>query len=126
MLTVPVAAFALGPSSIEIEKPVPRSFSSELEPLQVGDQVILATSILNNDKATPFFVVMEARDSDGFTAYLSWANGTVNAGEDMAIGLAWVPQKADDYMVRAFVLTDITRPVPLSTVAESHIVIEPK
>lgn len=124
MLAAPAAAFALDSSSMEITPPRQASVSGGPDPLEVGRQIIIAVEILNNDDAMPFVVVYDFRDSQGITTQLNLVNGTLDAGEDAAIGMSWTPQYADEYDIRVFALTEIENPAAISLVSESRITIE--
>jgi hypothetical protein len=69
-----------------------------------GSQVILETSVANTcDQHKPLFVILEVRDSDGYTIFLTWQNSTINANEQVANGISWVaPDLPGEYAVRGF------------------------
>jgi hypothetical protein len=123
ILLAPAAhASAFSPDRIQLSEPVLRSDSSELEPTSAGDQVGIATTLHNNDdKALSFFVIIEVRDAQGFTTQLNWVEVHLDEGEDAETGISWIPSKTGNYELRAFVLTDIANPLPLSQIAESGV-----
>lgn len=98
---------------------------SSLKPVTVGQKVIIATTIQNYQNDTrDFAAIVEVRDSNGFTELLSWQTGHIGGRSSSEVGVSWIPQKADDYQIRAFVLNRIENPEVLSPVIESDVTID--
>jgi hypothetical protein len=111
-----------GPETTEPSPPSLKDISgNEIDEVGVGQQVVLSTTIQNNnDEPQPFVALIEVRDSDGITVFLAWQTGTLNANGEAEVGLSWTPEEAGDYTVRTFVISELAAPDILSPVAESE------
>jgi hypothetical protein len=67
----------------------------------------------------PFVALIEVRDSDGITVYLAWQTGVLGRNSDAQVGLSWIPNVADSYEIRTFVITDLKNPQILTPIAMS-------
>jgi hypothetical protein len=89
-----------------------------------GTQVIISTTVTNNnDEPQPAVVLVEVRNADGITVYLQWQTGTINADDEMNIGLSWTPDAAGTYQLRTFVLGNLLNPSTLSPVVTSTVTV---
>jgi hypothetical protein len=111
--------------STTVTPPEPQDPTGQtLDEVSAGQQVVLSTSVRNNNAAPQDFVALiEVRDSSGITVYLAWQTGTLPANGQTQVGLSWTPEFTDDYTVRTFVISDLNNPRVLSEVSESEIVV---
>jgi hypothetical protein len=87
-----------------------------------GQQVVLTTSVKNNDdQPRPFVAIVEVRDADGITQMLQWQIGTLAANDDAGVGISWVPENAGTYEVRTFVISSLQNPQVLSEVVTTNV-----
>jgi hypothetical protein len=90
----------------------------------VGQQVVLTTTVTNNiDDELPFVALVEVRDSSGITIFLAWQTGVMDAGDRNEVGLSWTPEEAGDYVVRTFVISNLSNPQVLSDVVTTNITV---
>jgi hypothetical protein len=95
-----------------------------LSSVQQGQQVVLSTTVNNNEnQETPFVAIVEVRDSNDVTTYLAWQTGTLNANGHAEVGLSWTPSQSGNYQVRTFILSDLSNPSILSAVQSSQITV---
>jgi hypothetical protein len=95
-----------------------------LDEVSAGQQVVLATSVRNNNAGPqPFVALIEVRDSNDVTVFLAWQTGTLPANGQTQVGLSWTPDIAGDYEVRTFVISDLNNPQVLSEVSTSNITV---
>lgn len=126
LFSVNIGAVAAGDvTATSPTEPVTKDISGNIiTEVTAGSQVILSTDITNNKAtSTPFAAIVEVRDADGFTVYLQWQTGTLNASGTTGVGLSWTPDAPGTYTVRTFVLSNIANPLVLSPVAESTITV---
>jgi len=111
--------------STTVTPPVPQDPTGrELDEVSAGQQVVLTTSVRNNNASPQDFVALiEVRDSTGITVFLAWQTGTLPANGQTQVGLSWTPEFTDDYTIRTFVISDLNNPRVLSPVSESEIVV---
>jgi hypothetical protein len=92
--------------------------------ITVGQQVVLTTTVTNNiDDELPFVALVEVRDSSGITIFLAWQTGVMDAGDRNEVGLSWTPEEAGDYVVRTFVISNLSNPQVLSDVVTTNITV---
>lgn len=125
VFSVPIGAAEGGTGTTTPGAPsVQDSSGVELDDVSAGQQVVLATIIINNvDEPTPFTALIEVRDSNDVTVYLAWQTGVLAAGGQSEVGLSWTPENPGDYTVRTFVISDLDNPRVLSLVVESDITV---
>jgi hypothetical protein len=122
--TVPVGAGGTTSGTTTPSAPIVTDVSGqELDEIATGTQVVLSTTIVNNQAdAQPFAAIVEVRDGDGITRYLQWQIGTLPASGRANVGLSWTPDAPGDYTVRTFVLDKISgTPAILSPIVESEV-----
>jgi hypothetical protein len=122
---VVVGSVSAGTGSTSPSKPMLKDFNgAEVKEVTVGSQVVLSTTIKNNNDAElPYVAIVEVRDSDKVTVFLSWQTGKLPASSETGVGIAWTPEAAGTYSVRTFVLSDLGSPQVLSPVAESTVTV---
>jgi hypothetical protein len=115
-----------GTGSTTAEPPALRDiFGDEIGELTVGTQVVLSTTIRNNNEVSrPFLAIVEVRDSSGITKSLEWQTGSLNPGGSADIGISWTPENRGAYQIRTFVISDFDQLEILSPVAISEVVAE--
>lgn len=122
---LPLPAFASYAQTIKPTQLIVASINSEeREETYVGQNLVALLrmeNLLNEDK--DFAVIIEVRDSSGITETLDWQTGKIDARGMQSGGISWIPQKADDYQIRAFVWSGIDNPEPYSTVVQSEITV---
>ncbi len=94
---------------------------------QVGEQLVIAT-VYSNDCArpdVPFVGILEVRNSEGITEYLAWQTGILEYHQSIQIGYSWMPEYADTYELRTFIISDLPNPRILSPVSTSDAIIVP-
>lgn len=95
---------------------------NELNEAIAGQQVVLTTTIKNNNaKLQPFTAIIEVRNSQGLTMSLDWQTGALNPSEVSEIGISWVAPASGNYHVRTFVISGFEVPQVLSPVATSEV-----
>lgn len=67
----------------------------------------------NSDKEQSFVYIMLVKDSNGYTAQLTWANKELKSHDSFTAGQS-LTLEVGTYTVEVFVWSDITDPVPLS------------
>jgi endonuclease YncB( thermonuclease family) len=99
--------------------------SSPVRPVQVGDQMVIATTVKNNDPVYDWssYVLIEVRDQEGITMLLRWQSGIFETGDQKDIGISWTPNKSGNYSLRTFVISDLQNPRVMSSVKETHVTI---
>jgi hypothetical protein len=96
----------------------------DIDEVSRGQQVILATDVINNEaSATPFVALIEVRDDTNVTVFLAWQTGTLQANARTNVGLSWTPEISGDYTVRTFVISDLESPDILSEVSTTEITV---
>jgi hypothetical protein len=125
VFTVNVGGGSGGVGSTTVTPPAPPDPTGQvLDEISAGQQVVLTTSVRNNNASPQDFVALiEVRDSSGITIFLAWQTGTLNANGQTQVGLSWTPEVPGDYDVRTFVISDLNDPRVLSTVSESTITV---
>jgi|GEM_PF-402835 len=111
--------------SILASSPVALDNSGEpLESVEAGKQVNVSVALHNgNDDNRQFVAIMEARSlgDGGITQFLSMTNGTISGKGWVDISLPWMPEKAGDYQLRAFVIDDSHEPEVLTPVMTAEV-----
>jgi hypothetical protein len=110
----------VSPSSPEV-----KDFSGgDIDEVNVGQQVVLSTTIANNvDADQPFVALVEVRDSDEATIFLAWQTGILDSNDDAEVGLSFMPDKPGTYSIRTFVISSLSDPQILSAVEESELTV---
>jgi hypothetical protein len=111
----------LTPSQPELQSD-PRPITA----VQVGDELVVATNVRNNDDIydRTALVIIEVRDSnDGTTVLLDWQSGTIKAGSSMQVGVPWIPYNAGNYELRTFAISSFDNPTILSSISSSDVII---
>ena len=106
--------------------PVLRSaYSPPLKDMQAGQQVMISTTITNNDAAQdwPSLVIIEVTDASGITTQISWQSGIVEADGQMNVGVSWMPEDAGTYELRTFVVSDLENLNILAKVSSSLVTV---
>ena len=118
----PLAAAAIFTPSAPV---LQSAFSPPLKDVQAGQQVMISTTIANNDaiRDWPSFVINEVRDPNGITVQLSWQSGIVEAGDQMSVGVSWMPEYAGTYELKIFVTSGLENPHILSIVSSSRVTV---
>src|SRR5437867_3633728 len=96
-----------------------------LTEVAAGSQVLLSTTIKNNEaNARSFVAIIDVRDSTGQTISLQFQTGTLAGNEQKSIGASWTPSDAGSYKVSTFVLSGLgTAGMILSPKAEATVTV---
>lgn len=90
----------------------------------VGQQTVLSTTLFNEHNDTkPFVALIEVRNHQNITVYLSWQSGTIDSNGQAEVDVLWLPELAGLYEIRTFVISDLDAPQILSRVTISDIVV---
>jgi hypothetical protein len=126
LLFVPLNAFGFSRDSIHLTEPLLQTFSSELDCVRADDQLFITTVLNNNeDRDNEFAAIVEVRDSNGITEYLTWQTGKLKAEQDTQVGVSWTPAKGVQYALRAFAITGFDDLQVLSVIVSSEVEIAP-
>lgn len=118
------ASFDSNSAILTFSEPALTSFSSTLDYVRVGDNMVVVTAVRNNDEIhdREALVIIEVRDiTDGTTVSLDWQTGTILSGSRMDAGFSWVPQHAGEYELRTFGITSFEEPEILSSISSSEV-----
>lgn len=95
---------------------------NELSVARVGQLAMLSITVIHSHiYDLPFVAVVEVRDEDGATVYLEWQKGTIYPNKRAEIGMSWIPEKAGEYQVRTFLISDLVNPQILTVVSETRV-----
>jgi len=75
-----------------------------------------------NDTAQEFTVVFEVRMND-VTQYLNLSGGVVPPSKATHVTSSWMPAIPGEYQIRVFVVSNMTKPVLIETVATSRFMV---
>lgn len=118
-------AFALSsPPTLKLSSPLlALPYSPTGTVIQASQQVIISTTVSHNfgDKETSFITFLEVRNKDGATEYLAWQSGEVKVGGQTEVGVSWIPERAGEYEIRTFAVSDLANPQVLSSVSSSEV-----
>jgi len=83
---------------------------------------LVAVTLVNHcDQEKPFIALFEVRDADGVTRSLDYEADTLETNGFSETGLTWWPDEPGDYELRAFVISNFTKP-EIMTELVSHLV----
>jgi len=86
---------------------------------------MIEASINNNFGCDlPVVIIIETRDPNGVTTFLSYQSGFLNVNETQSMGVSWMPNSAGMYDLRTFALTSLTDPYILSKVDANEIIVK--
>ena len=96
-----------------------------LTDVAAGSQVLLSTTIKNNEAdARTFVAIIDVRDSTGQTLSLQFQTGTLSGSGQTSIGGSWTPSDPGSYKVSTFVLSELgTSAIVLSPKAEATVTV---
>ncbi len=107
---------------LELTSPTLKSDSTELEGVTEGQQYFITAMLSNcNHVDISLVVIIEARNSEGVTEYLSARSATLMANDQLEVGVPWVPAHVDSYELRSFIISDLNNPEILSRLMTSKI-----
>jgi hypothetical protein len=90
-----------------------------------GDSGVMLTVQIMNPYAIgqPYVAVIEVRDMQGYTMFLTWNTGTLHPGDQIDTSVIWMPDGSGVYAVRAFVVTDAESPRALTPVTQIEVMV---
>jgi hypothetical protein len=77
----------------------------------------------DNNFEQPFTMLVEIRDENDLTIYMSFLIGTLNPNAVSEMGISWTPQYVGEYEVRSFAITNFTKPEILSLQAVTRVTV---
>jgi hypothetical protein len=99
------------------------SHSTFVDRSGTGSSLTISKIFLNaNDTVQEFTVVFEVR-MNGVTQYLNLSGGVLPPSKATHIAVSWVPAIPGEYQIRVFVVSNMTRPVLIETVATSQFIV---
>ncbi len=124
-VSVPIGTPIQGTDSTSVTTPTMKDLrGNDLTELDARVQAVISTSITNNNNLPQqFAAIVEVRDEDGFTVYLQWQTGTLQANGRTNIGLSWTPDAPGTYEIRTFAISNLSNPAVLSTVSTSTVTV---
>lgn len=85
--------------------------------VEEGQQVMITTTFRNNLEETVAFVgIIEVRDTNGVTVFLSWQSNSIEPLGNKTVGVSWLVPESSAYQSRTFAFTDFEQPQVLSPV----------
>ncbi len=89
--------------------------NNELKMVHAGEQVMISSTIKNNQSKTQNFVhIVKVMDADGNVVMLAFTQGSINAKETKTNAFSWTPEKEGTYTIEVFVWESFTNPIALS------------
>ena len=109
-----------GIETTDVARPIAKNIAGNSGPFSAGISLALSTTVTNNNNDQEVFVALiEVRDSNDVTVFLSWQSGNLESRGTTDISVAWLPDNAGLYQVRTFVLSSLGNGEVLSPVATS-------
>jgi hypothetical protein len=114
-----------GIETTDVARPIAKNMAGNSGPFSAGTSLTLSTTITNNNSDQEAFVALiEVRDSNDVTVFLSWQSGNLESRGTTNISVAWLSNNAGAYQVRTFVLSSLGNGAEvLSPVATSDITV---
>jgi len=95
--------------------------SGSAGPQRVGSPLTLSTSVeRDGDAEQPYMVIIEVRNDDGITEFLSVIDATMTLNTDSTIQATWTPVASGDYELRTFVISNFDEGLVLSELVTSQ------
>lgn len=114
---------AYPPSWVVADISIPRlekPYDSDNQP-DVGFRMIAASVVNMGLNELPFVAFLEIRDSTGVTIFLNYHTGVIDIEGRLGIASSWqVPDFEAEYELRAFVISNFTKPQVLTEVKTSQ------
>jgi len=97
-----------GIATTDVAAPIAKNMAGSSGPFLVGTSLALSTTVTNNNNAQqPFVALIEVRDSNDVTVFLSWQSGTLEPRGTTDIAVSWLPYNIGTYQIRTFTLSSI-------------------
>ncbi len=91
-------------------------FGNRIDKIVTGLPVLVETKVTNNlDEEQSLIYILQVKDSEGFTAMLTWIKGTMNASAALDAGISWTPENSGNYTIDIFVWKSLEDPGLLLT-----------
>jgi hypothetical protein len=104
-----------------VTAPFVRNIGGASTPLTFGTELVLSASVANNrGDVQPFVAILEVRNAEGVTVFLSSEHGTLSSNGSSGIEIVWKPAAQGDYTIRTFVISGFDEGEVLSTIAVSE------
>ena len=99
--------------------------SESVSTAEVAEETVVESEIINtNAQPQEFTYIVLIKDSEGITASLTWAKGTLDPNQSLTMEQSWVPEALGDYVAEIFVWESFENPVPLSNKILRTIIVE--
>ena len=123
--TMPNSYSTVGDRTVTITAPAVSSIEDEpITLIEKGQQVFFSTSITNEGRqSTEFIAILEVRNAQGATLNLQFQKGTVRSFDTSDVGFSWSPGEIQDYVVRAFLISEFSSPTILTPIVETQILV---
>lgn len=113
-----------GINATSVSVPAVTNALGETGPFAIGSSLTISTAVTNNnDVPQPFLALVEVRDSNDSTVFLSLQTGLLQPSGSSDIGVLWQPGNAGVFQIRTFVVSNLEELEILSPIATSQIVI---
>jgi hypothetical protein len=115
-----------GTETTKVGTPIVQNMAGSEGPFSVGSSLTLSTNVTNNNNDQQLFVALiEVRDSNDVTVFLSWQTGTLEPRASADIAVSWLSNNVGTYQIRTFTLSSINLEGAevLSPVATSDIIV---
>jgi Flp pilus assembly protein TadG len=94
------------------------SKGNALSQISIGDQILIQGNLTNKqNKEQPITYIIQIKDTDGNTVFLSWVKAGIQSNQQMNVAVAWTPNTSGDNSMEVFVWESMTNPIPLSAVS---------
>ncbi len=92
---------------------------------RAGNQYIVTVDVTNRDDVRDWaaVVIVEIRDSTGYTVQLNWQSQIIRADESIQLGISWVPTYPDTYQLRTFTMSSLENPRGFTAVFTTEVVV---
>jgi hypothetical protein len=103
-------------------------YYSQIRNASIGHTVVISTNFTNtNREELGITFLIEVRDESGVTLHLAWQTANISPMSTRSAGVSWTSDKAGEYQVRVFVISNLTSPQALGPVETAQFVmLEPE
>ena len=101
------------------------SFGNNLTSLSPNQQIQIVGSLSNMQEFDQKFVYLfQVKNSQNYVESLSWIQGQLSSGQNLAVSQSWLPKNSGDYVIETFVWTSLKYPIALSDSITRSILVE--
>lgn len=85
-----------------------------LTEINVGDKVVFRSIVSSSmDEKQEYSYIVQVKNSDGYTAALSWISGNLEPKSSQSASILWMPDESGEYTVEIFLWDNTVKPKPL-------------